>query len=257
MPRPISRVGRVGPVRHPHPVQEVADRQGQRVLLRRDQPHRLDLRQGHRRAPVGQQLAHGGVELLVAHAARHQQVGVVLALRQPGAQPVGVLEEPLPRRDHEPLGGRHHLAPGVERRQHVVLLVRGDVGREERGVRDVHGDLTARCLDLGRDVGGDAGRRRRADVVVARVAAELVDEERRVVVGDDDDRWVGPLRHSVSHPTSIAGRWCETGAACGCGWTSPTTAAASTAGPGRTGCAPCRASSRRPWPPSSACRRSR
>ena len=154
---------------------------------RGDQPHRLDLGLRDRRAPVGQQLAHRGVELLVPLAARHQQVGVVLALRQPGPQPVGVLEEPFPGSHDQPLGGRHDLAPRVEGRQHVGLLLAG-VGREQRGVGDVHGDLTARCLDLRRDVGGDPRGGRRPDVVVARIAAELVDEERRVVVGDDDDR---------------------------------------------------------------------
>ena len=71
----------VDAVRHAHPVEEVADRQRQRVLARRHELHRRDLGLRDRRAPVGEQLADGGVELLVALAARHQQVRVVLALR--------------------------------------------------------------------------------------------------------------------------------------------------------------------------------
>ena len=122
-------VRRVDPVRHAHPVEEVADRQRQRVLARRHELHRRDLGLRDRRAPVGQQLADGGVELLVPLAARHQQVRVVLALPQAGPQPLGVLEEPLPRRDHEPLRRRHDLSPGVEGREHVGLVVR----RRRRG----------------------------------------------------------------------------------------------------------------------------
>jgi hypothetical protein len=62
-------------------------------------------------------------ELLVAYAARHQQVGVELALAQPLAQPfaerLGVLAKRLPVGCDQPPGGRHDRTPAVEGGEHV------------------------------------------------------------------------------------------------------------------------------------------
>ncbi len=72
--------------------------------------------------------------------------------------------------------------------------------------------------------------------------------------GDQDD---GGL-HAGQYPRvgkDLARPWLS--GACGCGSTSPTTAAASTAGRPSPACAPCRATSRRRWPPCCGCRRSR
>jgi hypothetical protein len=60
------------------------------------------------------------VELLVAPAAWHQQIGVVLAPGQADPEPGRVVDEVLPvRRDHA-TGGRHDDAPAVDRLEDLV-----------------------------------------------------------------------------------------------------------------------------------------
>ena len=226
------------PVGHPHPVQEVPDRQGQRVPDGGDHPHRLDLGRRDRRAPVREQVGDRAVELLVAHAPRHQQVGVELALGETGAQVLGVGEEAVPVGDDQALGRGHLLPPGLERRERGHLA--------ERRVGDQHRDLAAGGLDLVGEVAGRARVGQRVEVVVAGVAAELVEQEVGVVGGDQDD---GGL-----HRASIRDRqdWCR----CASGSTSPTTGAASAAGPSNRACAPCRATSSRLWRRCCGCPRS-
>ncbi len=90
----LGGVGRVDAGRHAHPLGVLADRAGQRHARRRHDAHGLDLGRGDGRAPVGQHLGDRAVELLVAHAARHQQVGVVLALGQARTQLGGLRQEP-------------------------------------------------------------------------------------------------------------------------------------------------------------------
>ena len=178
VPAPLA-VGGVGAVRHPHPVEEVTDRQGQRVRGRGDDAHRVDLGRRDRGAPVGEQLAHRGVELLVAHPARHEQEGVVLALGEPAAQGGRVGEEVRPVRGDEPAGGRHHRAPERERLEHVVA------GQLRLG--DEHGDLAAVGDDPARHLLGLLDGGGGQDVVVAHVAPELVGEGDGVLGGDEDD----------------------------------------------------------------------
>ena len=133
-------------VGHAHPVEEVADREGEPVLARRDDADRLDHRGGDRGPPVREQLAHGGVELLVPDPARHEQVGVVLALGQTGAQAGGVVEEARPVGDDEPPRCRDDLAPEVEGRERLGVG-QHRLGHEER-------DLPTGCLHLAGDLLG-------------------------------------------------------------------------------------------------------
>ena len=131
-----------------------------------------DLGVGHRRAPVGEQVGDRVVELLVAHAARHQQEGVVLARGHARPQAGGVGEEALPvRGDHA--GGRW----GRPRATGGTPCSTSASGSTDSVTNSATWPPSAT------DLVGDARRPRAptrgADVVVARVAAELVEQRRR------------------------------------------------------------------------------
>ena len=149
-------VGRVGPVRHAHPVQEVADRQRQRVLLpgRPAAPSRSRAARPSSPSRTAARTRRCGTPRRARRAASagRRRTCPSPARRAAGWRPRGTAPTappPAAWRSARP-GARRGTPPAR------CALVRGDVGREERGVRDVHGDLTARRLDLGRDVGGDA-----------------------------------------------------------------------------------------------------
>jgi hypothetical protein len=135
------------------------------------------------------------VELLVAHPARHQQEGVVLALghaRPEGRRP---LQEVVPVGGDDPSRRGDDAPPLVECLQDVGVGELG-VGDEERhlapGVADGAGDLKR----LAAGAGG-------VEVVVAGIAAELVEEEGRVLLGDEDDG--GLHAHHYLHLRNCAG----------------------------------------------------
>ncbi len=157
-----GRLGRDDLGRHPHLVGEVPQRHRQRVELCGDDVHgRYD---GRRRSPVGEELGHGGVELLVPYAAWHQQVGVVLAGGEAMTQLVGPVAELADVGGDDPLRRGHQGAPGVEGPHHVLV--------GHLGLGDQQGDLVLGCeaLQQLRGLGSAGGR---ADVVLVDVAGEL------------------------------------------------------------------------------------
>jgi hypothetical protein len=174
-----------------HPVGEVADGRGERVARPRHEPDGLDLGSRHGGTPVRQQLDDGGVELLVAQAAGHEQEGVELPVRQARAQAVALLEEPLPGHRHEPAGRRDDAPPRGERRP--------DVGVGEAGVLHEQGDLPVGGAQPLEQRGRVVARAHDADVVVAVVATELVVEVGGVLVARQDD-------HRVVHGASVGSR---------------------------------------------------
>jgi hypothetical protein len=159
-------VGVVDEVGDADSVEVVADGEGQPVARRRHDSEGLDHGLGDGLVPVRQELADRRVELLVALAARHQEVGVVLALGESVAQSLGVLAEAVPvSRDHASTGG-HVLAQVVERLK--------DVHVGQHGLRHHQRELPAggqRLHDLARLGGAVRGTK----VVVAGIAAELVE----------------------------------------------------------------------------------
>ncbi len=163
---PLLGLGRDDLGRHAHLVGEVAQRDGELVELGGDDLHGgYDGRGG---SPVGEQLGDRGVELLVAHASGHQQVGVVLPGRESVPQLVGALAEVVGVRGDDPARGRDCGTPRVQRLQHL--------GVGELGLRDQQ-----RHVVLGRQgreqLQGLGGARRRAQVVVEGVARELALED--------------------------------------------------------------------------------
>ena len=123
------------------------------------------------------------MELLVAYAARHQQVGVVLALGHAGPQFGAVGQEPLPVSGDHATCGWHQLTQLVERVQ--------DFGIRKDGLADEHRHLTPCLENLVGAHGGLMGGRGGVQVVVAGVAAELVLQRVDVVLGDQHDGRVG------------------------------------------------------------------
>ena len=149
------------------------------IADRRDDLDRHDFRVGHGGAPVREQVGDGVVELLVAYAARHQQVGVVLAFGHAGPQRGAVGQEPLPVGGDHATRGRHQLTQLVERVQ--------DVGIRKDGLADEHRHLTPGLEDLVGAHGSLMGRRGGVEVVVAGIAAELVPQCVDVVFGGQHD----------------------------------------------------------------------
>ena len=240
-------------MRHPHPVEEVADRQRQRVLARRDQLHGLDL--GLRRpsspSPTAARRPRCGTPRRACRAASAGRRRTC-----PSPRPARSRSASSRNRSHGATTSR--FAVGTTCRQAwnaASTLVCSSGCRTGRATSPRRTSPPARRSPRSRsrrrwrcaaDVRG-------SDVVVARVAAELVDQEGGVVVGDDDDRRVGP---SCLRAWGTAVPWGYETGRCGCGSTSPTTARTSTAGPSSPGCAPCRASSRERSPRSSGSPRS-
>ena len=180
-------VGVVHEVGDADPVEVVADGEGQAVAGGRHDPEGLDHGRSDGLVPVREELADRGVELLVALAAGHQQVGVVLALGEAGTQPLGVLAETAPvGRDHAPAGG-DVLPEEMERLVHVHVGQHGL--RHDERERLTGGERLDDATRLG-------GAVRRAEVVVARVPAELVEQVVGVLLGHEQDH--GAVVHTQS-----------------------------------------------------------
>ena len=155
---------------------------------------------GRGRAPVGEQLGDRGVELLVAHAARHQQVGVVLAGGQPRAQLLGPRPEVVAVRGDDAPRARHHRAPVVEGPQHGVV---GDLGLgDEQG----HLLVVRRRPCSSSRVSAELAVV--ADVVLLGVAGELALEHVGVLRGAQHDQGVARGDPRAEDGPSVMGPSC-------------------------------------------------